>query len=66
MNRSSKLSDKNQLFKIKSKPQRQHSQAITLAVDPLHSQLQPSISDQKPIFDKTYIADAKGWLISFC
>ena len=66
MSKSGRMSDKQQLFKIKSKPQRQTSQANAIAFDtpqlPVYNNNMPV--EAKPVYEKAYVADAKGKLTS--
>ena len=68
MNKSSRLSDKQQLFKIKSKTSNRQSHLTPIGFD--HPQL-PNFNSQttnevKPVYEKQFIADAKGKLKSLC
>ena len=68
MNKSSRHSDKQQSFKIKSKPQRQQSQAHTPGFDatPLPVYVPPPANEAKPVHEKVYVADAKCRVTSVC
>lgn len=66
MNKSGRMSDKQQAFKIKSKPHRQQSQANAIAFDtpqlPVYNG--SGVNEQKPVYEKNFVADAKGELTS--
>lgn len=68
MNKSSRHSDKQQSFKIKSKPRRQQSQANTPGLDStaLPIYVPSPVNDSQPIHEKIYVADARCNVTSFC
>ena len=68
MNRSSKLSDKQQLFKIKSKASKQHSQVLStgLELPPIANPSNLGNGEPRPVYEKLFIADAMSKVTSFC
>ena len=66
-NKSAKLSDKQQGFKIKLKSSRHNVRLTPIDSEPpgIPNPNFQSTTDIKPVYEKLFIADAKSGLISF-